>query len=223
MQIPHCFRDDNACLGVGKWAGWRFFDYARNNAPWQGGDSVGTVAGRRPAAEAIVDWLASLESSFDCVPVLNAGFAQAPAKQHYLVIETAGEIEKTRIEVLYLDTYFIDFSNGFADALHVAFLLGALFEYRRGVDLHATGEIDAPGKFGKIRLDLLRRLFALDGALQQRFQQREHGLSFVDGKGLHCGTTEYQFTSLRVCKLTRKNENRLISIPNSLTRKLVNL
>ena len=57
--------------------------------------------------------------------------------------------------------------------LQVSFHLRALAAHLCHIHTHASGQVDPPAQFGKLRLDLLRGPLALDGSLQQRLQQRQ--------------------------------------------------
>jgi len=126
-----------------------------------------------------------LKTGFYGVPVLDGGLAHAPAKEDYLVVETAGKIEQAGFDVLYLDADGIDLGEAFADALQVGFHLGALRGYAAHVDFHTARDVDASRQLGQAGLDLLRCLLAFDGALEQRLQHREQGLRFFEGESFH--------------------------------------
>jgi hypothetical protein len=63
----------------------------------------------------------------DGVPVLDGGFAHAPAEQHHLVVEAAGKIQQAGFQVLHLHADGIDLGDALAHALQVVFHLRALF------------------------------------------------------------------------------------------------
>src|ERR1035438_2980950 len=92
--------------------------------------SVRPIARIRPAAKALVYGLASLKTRFKGMPVLDRRLSQTPAQQDNFVVDAAGKIEETGIEILHLHTDGIDLRHGLPHArrvaLHFRTLLGDL-------------------------------------------------------------------------------------------------
>jgi hypothetical protein len=107
------------------------------------------------------------------MPVLDGGLSHAPAEQDNLVIHTAGKVEKTRIDIFHLHADRIDLGNALANSLQVGIHLGALPTHICDIHPHASGQVDAPAQFGKLRLYLLRITLTFDRSLQQLLQQRK--------------------------------------------------
>lgn len=144
---------------------------------------VGLVVGA--AAEAVVQGLTAFEARLDGVPVVDGGLAEAPAEEDDFVIEAAGEVEESGLEVFDLDADLVDFCDGFACALKVLIDISALAGGIRRVDMHAAHEIDAAGDFKESSFGFFSGVPGLDRALEERLENRQEGLSFFESEGFH--------------------------------------
>src|SRR6185437_5349909 len=158
------------------------FSSIQNEVSWRG--SVRAATGGTPA-KALIDWLASLESGIHRMPVLDGGLTHAPAEQYDVVVKAEWKIEQAGLKILYLDADGVDLRNVLAHFLQMRFHLRANFPHFRRVHLHPAGKVNPPRQLGEIRLHRLRRALALNRLLQQRFQNWQQRLRFIERKGLH--------------------------------------
>lgn len=135
--------------------------------------SVRSVAGVGAAAEAVVDGLAAFEAGLEGMPVLDGRFAETPAKENNLVIDTAGKIEEAGFKILDLDTDGVDFRDGLADALEMGLHLCADAGDIGGVDAKTAGQVNALGDCGESGFDIVCGLLSFLGAFKERLKHRE--------------------------------------------------
>jgi hypothetical protein len=64
---------------------------------------VGTAAAASAAAKALIDGLTALKAIFKRMPVLDSRLTHAPAEQDDLIVDAAGKIEQSVIQVFDLN------------------------------------------------------------------------------------------------------------------------
>ena len=133
--------------------------------------SVWSVVARvRSTPESLIYWLAAFEAVLDGMPMFDGCLSHPPAEQNYLIVDSAGKVEKSRFDILHLHADRIDLGDAFANPLLVSIHLGTLPAHFRDIHAHAAGKVNPPAQFGKLRLYFLRCALALDSPLQQRLQ-----------------------------------------------------
>jgi hypothetical protein len=136
------------------------------------------ISGATAAAETLVDGLAPLKSRFDRMPMLDRRLAGFPAQKHDFFVDAAGKIEQTGVEIFDLDADLIDFLDRFPGTLNMFLHFGASSSDLRNIHHHSAGGMDSARQGGQLRIDYLRSPLALNGAVQQRLDERQHRLSF---------------------------------------------
>lgn len=134
--------------------------------------------------DALVNRLAAGEALFGAMPVGNRRFAQLPAQQDDLTVNTTGEIEKPDVEILDLHAGGIDLGDSVLDALDGFFALGFAAREVNDVEQRAAVQEDAMGCRLQLGVDFFDQLFALDRLLEQGLEDRQQALRFVEGEGL---------------------------------------
>src|SRR5450631_297252 len=113
----------------------------------------------------------------------DGGLAQFPAQQEDLALNLAGEIEQADVEVFYLHAGRVNFGKGVLDAPNRPLALRLAPRQMDHVQHHAAVEKNPVRRFLQLRVHIFNQLLAVNGLLEQRFQNRQEHLRFIEGKG----------------------------------------
>jgi hypothetical protein len=123
--------------------------------------------------EAFIEWLSTLKSSLDGVPVVDSCFAQLPTEQNDLLPGLEWEIKQALVEILYLDANRIDFLDCILGLLDGGALGHAFVRYSTDIDQHASGEKDILAEHLQFCFDETGTSLGVNRPPQQGFQDRQ--------------------------------------------------
>src|SRR5262245_33341199 len=112
------------------------------------------------------------------MPVSHFGLAEPPAQIHLAAVHQAGEIDEADEGVLQLDPELLELVDVLAEAFLIALEIGVDLLQFFGVDLvrGAGGHADA----AEALLAFAKSAGQLGNVAQDRAEQRQHGVGFVD-------------------------------------------
>src|SRR5712692_5481783 len=132
--------------------------------------------------DALVNGFPSGEAFCLAMPVSDFLLAQFPAQQHCRTIHDAGKIQKSNVEIFDLDTGRMNFSDRVFNPLHGFFALRLASGQMNDLDQSPAIQKNAVSNFLHFEVNFLDELLALDSSAQERFQNRQKGLSLFESK-----------------------------------------
>jgi len=117
------------------------------------------------------------------VPVLDGWLAQLPAQQEDLALHLAGKIEQSDVEVFHLHAGGVNFGDGILDAPNRLLALRLAPRQMDDIQQRAAAEKNPVRRLLQLGVHVFNQLLAVDRLPEQRFQNRQEHLRFVEGKG----------------------------------------
>src|SRR5260370_9927233 len=113
----------------------------------------------------------------------DRGLAQFPAQQEDLALHLAGEIEQPDIEIFHLHAGRVNFAEGVLDAPNRLLALRLALCQMDHIQHHAAGEKNSVRRLLQLGVHVFYQLLAVDCLPEERFQNRQEHLRFIEGKG----------------------------------------
>jgi len=139
----------------------------------------------RTPIKAIIQRLAAAEAGLDGVPMGDFVFTHFPAEEHDFAVDLTGKIKQADVEVFDLNADGVDFLDGIFGTLDMGIQFGALTADFGDIDVHSATHEDALAEALQLFVDDFGGMSGIDAAFQQRFQDGNQSLRFIESKKLH--------------------------------------
>ncbi len=113
----------------------------------------------------------------------NGVLAQFPAQQEDLALDLAGKIEQSDVKIFHLHAGGVDFGEGVFDAANRPLALGLAARQMDHIQHHAAVEKNTVRRLLQLGVHVFNQLLAVDCLPEQRLQNRQEHLRFIEGKG----------------------------------------
>src|ERR1700687_605276 len=110
------------------------------------------------------------------------GLAQFPTQQENLTLHFAGEIEQSDVEIFYLHAGRVNFGESILDAPNRLLALRLAPRQMDHIQHHAAVQKNTMRGLLQLRVHVFNQLLAVNCLLEQRLQNRQECLRFVEGK-----------------------------------------